>query len=746
MSELLEGSTLRELLRHGALPIRKAIDYGVQIAHGLAAAHDKGIVHRDLKPENLFVTKEGRVKILDFGLAKLTQRQSESADGARTLTAGTDPGLIMGTAGYMSPEQVRGQPVDHRTDIFALGAILYEMLAGKRAFQRSTSAETMTAILNDEPPSISQMVQTAPPGLQRVTHRCLEKNPERRFQSASDLAFALEALSDSGSAPAAALPQGLRSRWLWAAAAGLAAVLIAALIMRWRMPPAVPVVESVTQLTDDGNPKNLDRPLVSDGSRIYFNEMRGSSEVLAQVSATGGQTGTLVSGSESPMLGDLAPDSSSLLLANAHRQNWFLLPLPSGEPRRLPELDGFFRASFSPSGNFYLSKGRSLYVEDKDGSDSRKLFDFQVLVDRVVLSPDGQKIRVTLWTSFAGRSLWEVNADGSGAHPLFPDWQSGADICCGRWTADRRYFVFQSRLQGRADLWALPEGKSWLGRSPLPLRLTNGPLSYEQPFPSRDGKHIYALGLKKRGELVRYDSESRQFVPYLSGISATDATVSSDGKWIAYQSYPDHNLWRVRADGSERLQLTYPPTTVYLPHISPDGSRVAYSDGNTRSIYVVPVEGGIPRKINDRAIIACWSPDSNSLALFVPNTTNQGFGETETIDLQTGKISLVPDSAGTVGAFWPSQDLLVALNIKDAVQGFVTFDFKTKKWSHLVSGPYHSLDAVGGRQIPLLHDRRRRSHGSARALLRRQGGGDRGPEKFSSSGGRGRRLLGGCYC
>ena len=209
VSELLEGSTLRELLRHGAIPIRKAIEYGVQIAHGLAAAHDKGIVHRDLKPENLFVSKDGRVKILDFGLAKLTQREPGSADRDETLTARTDPGVVMGTAGYMSPEQVRGQPVDHRTDIFAFGAILYEMLAGKRAFHRSTSAETMTAILNDDPPSISQIVQTAPPGLQRVIHRCLEKNPEQRFHSASDLAFALEALSDSGSAPAVALSAGL---------------------------------------------------------------------------------------------------------------------------------------------------------------------------------------------------------------------------------------------------------------------------------------------------------------------------------------------------------------------------------------------------------------------------------------------------------------------------------------------------------------------------------------------------------
>jgi Tol biopolymer transport system component len=188
--------------------VRKAIDYGVQIARGLAAAHEKGIVHRDLKPENLFVTKDGRVKILDFGLAKLIQRQPESGanqgppgsgDSGPTLTRqGTEPGMVVGTVGYMAPEQVRGKAADHRADIFAFGAILYEMLAGKRAFEKPTSAETMTAILNEDPPAISQIAACTPPGMLRVVHRCLEKNAEQRFQSASDLAFALEAISESG--------------------------------------------------------------------------------------------------------------------------------------------------------------------------------------------------------------------------------------------------------------------------------------------------------------------------------------------------------------------------------------------------------------------------------------------------------------------------------------------------------------------------------------------------------------------
>jgi len=206
VSELLVGDTLRQQVERGPLPVRKAIDYGVQIARGLAAAHDKGIVHRDLKPENLFVTKDGRIKILDFGLAKLMQSQKTAREGGEpTQVYGTEPGLVMGTVGYMSPEQVRGKTVDHRADIFAFGAILYEMLAGKRAFQRSTSAETMSAILNEDPPGVAQSARNIPLGLQRVVHRCLEKNPEQRFQSASDLAFALEALSESGISSAIAI-------------------------------------------------------------------------------------------------------------------------------------------------------------------------------------------------------------------------------------------------------------------------------------------------------------------------------------------------------------------------------------------------------------------------------------------------------------------------------------------------------------------------------------------------------------
>ncbi|MGA9529173.1 MAG: protein kinase [Terriglobales bacterium] len=200
VSELLEGTTLREQLRTGPLVARKTIDYALQVARGLAAAHDKGIVHRDLKPENIFVTEDGRVKILDFGLAKLT-RPEASSTGSESMTAqvNTEPGHVLGTAGYMAPEQVRGKPTDHRSDIFAFGSILYEMLSGKRAFRGETPADTMSAILKEEPEELSETGRNIASPIERIVRHCLEKNPAQRFQSAGDVAFALEALADSSS-------------------------------------------------------------------------------------------------------------------------------------------------------------------------------------------------------------------------------------------------------------------------------------------------------------------------------------------------------------------------------------------------------------------------------------------------------------------------------------------------------------------------------------------------------------------
>jgi serine/threonine protein kinase/Tol biopolymer transport system component len=235
VSELLEGQTLRQRLDAGQLPVRRTIEYALGIAQGLAAAHEKGIVHRDLKPENVFITRDNRVKVLDFGLAKLASSKDGYETGVTLTSPATLPGTVMGTVGYMSPEQVRGDLIDARSDIFSFGAVLYEMLTGKRAFKRDTSAETMTAILREEPPEINDTGWQGPVGVQRILSRCLEKNVERRFQSASDLAFAIESLSGTSSATASSPiravqpPEAKRARLLWVATAlGILALALAA--------------------------------------------------------------------------------------------------------------------------------------------------------------------------------------------------------------------------------------------------------------------------------------------------------------------------------------------------------------------------------------------------------------------------------------------------------------------------------------------------------------------------------------
>jgi Tol biopolymer transport system component len=240
VSELLEGETLREKVRNGPLPIRRVIDYALQVAKGLAAAHDKGIVHRDLKPENLFLTNDGRVKILDFGLAKLTKPESQSGGGdAPTVQVATEAGLVMGTAGYMSPEQVRGKPADNRSDIFTFGAILYEMITGKRAFHGETAADTMSAILKEEIADLSETTRNVPPGMERIVRHCMEKHPTQRFQSAGDLAFDLESLAEisattkSGAQAAVEQARTTISRRALAAGAGVVVIAAAMLALGW---------------------------------------------------------------------------------------------------------------------------------------------------------------------------------------------------------------------------------------------------------------------------------------------------------------------------------------------------------------------------------------------------------------------------------------------------------------------------------------------------------------------------------
>jgi eukaryotic-like serine/threonine-protein kinase len=689
VSELLQGETLREALRRGALPLRKAMDYTMQIANGLAAAHEKGIVHRDLKPENLFLTRDGRVKILDFGLAKLTQSGAVSKED-RTVTQNveTHPGMVMGTAGYMSPEQVRGEPADHRADLFALGAILYEMLTGTRAFRKPTAAETMTAILNEDPAPIAQLAPATPLPLQRVVHRCLEKNPAQRFQSALDLSFAVEGLTDSSTSSIAVTGRQSRARWPWAAA-GAILVLAAAFLAWWKIPPAVPVVESITQLTDDGEPK--DAKLVTDGSRIYFNEGQTHSWKIAQVSVTGGPTAAVDTKIADSQIAALSTTGSALLALAGGRGDadypLWLIPLPAGEPRRLAAAAAL-DASFFPDGRLLLAHGRDLYVADNDGSNPRKLASMPgivILADPTV-SPDSKRIAFTLYSrGWSTSALYEGAADGTAV----PTKLNAGHVplpCCATWTPNGKYLVYGTAPGKRSDIWLLPTQTGLFRRGAEPIRLTAGPLSYSGAVPSRDGKQIFAIGTKGRGELVRYDMKLHQFLPLLSGISAVGPSFSRDGKWVAYASYPDHTLWRSRADGSERVQLTYSPMEVAAAAISPDGTKVAFRTSDW-DLFMINAEGGPAQLVAKHSDVPDWSPDGN-LLLF-SSFTDAPIGQNtrlymQVADVRTGKTSEVPGSHGIGGGWWITQDMLIAAPYTPTK--FLTFSFKTQRWADLVGG------------------------------------------------------------
>ncbi len=319
--ELLEGQTLRERLEDGALPLRKAIEYGVQVARGLAAAHDKGLVHRDLKPENIFILADGHVKILDFGLARAVG-DANGSGASETVAALTDPGQVMGTMGYMAPEQVRGRQVDGRADLFAFGAVLYEMVTGQRAFQRDTPADTMTAILKEDPPELQTVRADLPPALERIIRHCLEKNPAERFHSARDVAFALESLSGSATtvsgsgaiAAAAAEPRcraTARERLAW----GLAAIGIAAAALtlwRWPATPAAQVARFKVPIDASNTSFTLNLAMAPDGHAVVIQTTWASRDKRLHLRRLDGTEVQPLPGTEGGTVPFWSPDSASI--------------------------------------------------------------------------------------------------------------------------------------------------------------------------------------------------------------------------------------------------------------------------------------------------------------------------------------------------------------------------------------------------------------------------------------------------
>src|SRR5450755_753442 len=699
VSELLEGETLRERLRRGPIPLRKAIDYAVQIAHGLAAAHDKGIVHRDLKPENLFVTKDGRVKILDFGLAKLAQPRDASGAEA-TIAEGTESGMVMGTVGYMSPEQVRGKMADHRSDIFAFGAILYEMVTGNQTFRKPTSAYTMTAILNEDPPLFSQVTAATPPGLQRVVHRCLEKNPEQRFQSASDMAFALEALSDTGMTPStgshAHLGEPASRRGIAIAGATLAVLLGAgALAYFWIRPAAVPKVSNYVQLTHDGQPKSL---VGTEGSRLFLYVAPGDYQGMAEMSTSGGDPIKMQLpplSFNSPQALSLSKDGSELLVMDGHgvplSGPLWSMPIVGGSARKLGDIAGQGGA-WSADGKFIAySNGNSLFTAKADGTDARKVITVgdSGFVFRPVWSPDGNQLRFIYGTTPDAPSYFmEVSLDGTGSHRLLPGWTNPPDseYRNGGWTVDGKYFVFTTRGQ----IWALPRKAGFLHSEPKPSQLTSSPMPLSPPVQSTDSKKLFVVGRTFRGELTRYDLRSGRFESYLGGISAEYVSFSKDGQWVAYVSFPEGTLWRSKMDGSERLQLTYAPSQVMLPRWSRDGKTILFSNAGTNKpakIYEVSVEGGSPRPLMpdnpDPQTDPNWSPDGSKVVF--SGRTADATSSIRVFDLATRQVSTLPGSQGMYSPRWSPDGRYIPALSGDSKK-ILLFDFQTRQWTELAQG------------------------------------------------------------
>jgi serine/threonine protein kinase/Tol biopolymer transport system component len=693
VTELLEGETLRERMRRGAIPLRKAIDFEVQIAHGLAAAHEKSIVHRDLKPENLFITKDGRVKILDFGLAKLTQPKDGSGMDD-TLAQGTEAGMVVGTVGYMSPEQVRGKNADHRSDIFAFGTILYEMVTGKQTFRKPTSAETMTAILNEEPASISQLTPSVPPGLQRVVHRCLEKNPEQRFQSASDLAFALEALSDSAisSVSAAHSHEAAKPNRKLLSIAGAAAALVlvaGAATYFWTRPEAVPKVSNYVQLTHDGQPKSL---VGTDGLRLYMDLGNFSNEGIAAISVAGGEPTKISTPSPSMYATDISPDGAELLVVDGIGGPFpgplWSLPVLGGSPRRIGDIEAR-GAAWSHDGKTLAYTNGGMFLAKADGTESHQIAAVKEpsFIWDAVWSPDGSHLRFTdRNNNNTAQSLWEVSANGTDQHLLLPGWHTPPNECCGLWTADGKYFLFWSNNQ----IWALRRKSSFLRAEAKPVQLTSSPLALSSMVTSRDGKKLFVVGSTYRGELMRFDSKSGQFVSFLGGISADGVDFSKDGQWVTYMSFPDGALWRSKADGSERLQLTSPPNHALMPRWSPDGKKIVFfqtfADRRNR-IFEISSNGGAPRQLlpDDPGGQADpnFSPGGDKI-VFASNGMDAE-STVRILNLASHQVVTLPESHGIFSPRWcPNGRYIVGLTADQAK--VVLFDFQTQKWTELAKG------------------------------------------------------------
>jgi len=458
----------------------------------------------------------------------------------------------------------------------------------------------------------------------------------------------------------------------------------------------VPRVTAIKQVTHDGYRKTN---LLSDDSSLFVTEVPGANRMIAKLDLAGSGRVVLPTPFSSLQALDLSPDHSRLLISSTSKSSgeseFWTLPISSGKPARVGDLGGR-DASWSADGKeLVFAKDSDLFVANADGNEAHKIYTANGSIFAARFSPDAQRIRFTISDTEQNTvSLWEVGRKGGNAHALLADWPFKTTACCGNWTADGKYYIFQASQTLSStnivvtSLWALPESKS---PNSAPTQITAGPMSFGNAFAARDSKMLWAIGVQPTVEVVKYEAKKKQFIPLISGLSATDVEFSNDSKWITYVAIPEGTLWRARADGSERLQLTTDSERAALPHWSPDGKQIAFAStkpGASWKLSLVSANGGDAHEMlseNSSQIDANWSPDGERMMFGEYNRDQSGL-KIRIINFKTHEITTIPGSKGLFSPRWSPDGRYIAAMSPNGTD-MMLFDFTTQKWTTWLKEP-----------------------------------------------------------